>query len=169
VGVVCVYTKLLTWLRLVPVVGFDPTTSLLWSDNHQQIRHRCRITVDGVKRSATELYWLKYLHQAINSAKTKIPPTGFDPVSSGSWCDNHPQFGPSLVNNGEDGVLRRASTALQRVKSVLVERWTIPCGWKFDWKILCLDLFINHLQIPAWIPYLHLQFLLHASLIYITI
>ena len=109
------------------------------------------------------------LHQAINSAKTKIPPTGFDPVSSGSWCDNHPQFGPSLVNNGEDGVLRRASTALQRVKSVLVERWTIPCGWKFHWKILCLDLFINHLQIPAWIPYLHLQFLLHASLIYITI
>ena len=44
------------------MVGFDPTTSLLWSDNHPQFGPlRVEGVEDGVKRSSTELHRLGFV------------------------------------------------------------------------------------------------------------
>ena len=44
------------------MVGFDPTTSLLWADNHPQFGPlRVKEVEDGVKRSSAELHRLVVL------------------------------------------------------------------------------------------------------------
>ena len=113
------YTKLLTRLRLIPTIGFDPMSSGLWAQRATPAP--CRFgtswwfwSIDTWVMSPALCLWAKEvfpimsfdlissskltlgnlpgplwgycLHQDIHLAKTKIPATGFDPVTSELWA-----------------------------------------------------------------------------------
>ena len=53
--------------------------------------------------------------------------TGFDPVTSLLWSDNHPQIGPLRVEEVEDGV-KRSSTELHQHVCMYVYMYVCLCA-----------------------------------------